>query len=203
MATSLTPNKSLMQPARGDDVGTWDTPVNGNMSIIDSAFGGSTILSSSSGTVNLTASQYQTPFWIISANSTATYVLPSGVGGLWTVDQSTIASGSVPNFTIGVSGILTSFGYESVTQFYSTGAVLRVINPSVSTVLNAVSQTQTNSIGAYVGVGWNNSFQPTYNQIYPGSILGGLTGNWRVMGVWSLQQSGSNWIATVLILRTS
>ena len=35
MASTFTPNIQLNEPARNDDVGTWDTPVNSNMTLID------------------------------------------------------------------------------------------------------------------------------------------------------------------------
>lgn len=59
MVSTFTPNIQLEEPARGDDVGTWDTPVNGNMSLIDLVSGGIQTFSAAAGSVVLSAPQFQ------------------------------------------------------------------------------------------------------------------------------------------------
>ena len=39
MASTFTPNIQLEEPARNDDVGVWDTPVNNNMTLVDLVVG--------------------------------------------------------------------------------------------------------------------------------------------------------------------
>lgn len=87
-----TTNKALNVPAHGSNVNNWDVPVNANWNAIDSAFGGVTTLSvtGQSGTIGLSSSQYTPPNIEISGTLTAnvTYQIPSGVGGVWTVQNS-------------------------------------------------------------------------------------------------------------------
>lgn len=59
MVSTFTPNVQIEEPARGDYVGTWDTPVNANMTLIDLILGGRTTISGAAGSVVLAAAQYQ------------------------------------------------------------------------------------------------------------------------------------------------
>lgn len=68
MVSTFTPNIQLEEPARGDDVGTWDTPVNNNMTLIDLVAGGITTISGAAGSLVLGAAQYQSK--MITFNST-------------------------------------------------------------------------------------------------------------------------------------
>ena len=102
MSSSYTTNKSIEKPANGDYVNTWSTPVNTDWDIIDKAFGGQTALNvvSVSGTVTLTAAQYQAPIITITGALTANvnYQIPSGVGGFWYIYNNTTG-----NYTITIS----------------------------------------------------------------------------------------------------
>lgn len=93
MASSYTTNKRIEKPANGDDIDTWDVPVNADWDIIDASFGGVTTLNVAgiSGTVTLTAAQYRPPMIAITGAQTANinYQLPSGVGGFWSVYNGT------------------------------------------------------------------------------------------------------------------
>jgi len=59
MVSTFTPNVQLEEPARGDDVGTWDTPVNSNMTLIDLIAGGIATISAAAGSVVLSAAQFK------------------------------------------------------------------------------------------------------------------------------------------------
>ena len=59
MVSTFTPNIQLEEPARGDYVGTWDTPVNANMTLIDLVVGGRTTISGAAGSAVLAAAQFQ------------------------------------------------------------------------------------------------------------------------------------------------
>jgi len=85
--STFTTNKSIEQPAHNAFVNTWDTPVNADWAIIDTALGGVTNLNATglSGAVNLTLTQYQ-PLSIRvtgSPSGNLTYVVPAGIGGQW------------------------------------------------------------------------------------------------------------------------
>lgn len=62
MASTFTPNLDIEKPARGDDVGTWDTPVNANMSVIDSKLGTVQAISLAGGSLTLSQTQTQSAF---------------------------------------------------------------------------------------------------------------------------------------------
>lgn len=91
MASSFTTNKTLELPANGDYVNTWNIPVNADMTVIDTAFGGVTNLNATSGSATLTATQYRPLILNISGAITGnvTYTIPSGVGGQWVVNNNT------------------------------------------------------------------------------------------------------------------
>lgn len=59
MVSTFTPNIQLEEPARGDQVGTWDTPVNGNMTLVDKVVGAITTISLNNSNVVLSSPQYQ------------------------------------------------------------------------------------------------------------------------------------------------
>lgn len=59
MVSTFTPNIQLEEPARGDDVGTWDTPVNANMTLLDLVDGGMVTISAAAGSIALAAAQFQ------------------------------------------------------------------------------------------------------------------------------------------------
>lgn len=99
MTSTYTTNKSIEKPANGDYVNTWSIPVNNDWDIIDRAFGGTTLINAvaASGTVVLTALQYQAPSIIISGTLSANvnYQFPIGVGGNWTIYNNTSGAFSI------------------------------------------------------------------------------------------------------------
>jgi hypothetical protein len=68
MVSTFTPNINIEEPARGDDVGTWDTPVNNNMTLLDLTIGANTAVGLGSGNVTLSIAQYRSR--VITFNST-------------------------------------------------------------------------------------------------------------------------------------
>jgi hypothetical protein len=119
MTSTFSTNKSLELPANGDYVNTWNIPVNGDMSIIDAALGGTTSLNASSGSVTLTATQYQKMILNVTGSIAAnvTYTIPSGVGGQWVVKN------------------LTTGGYSVVIASAGGGSSSTVANNVVATVV--------------------------------------------------------------------
>lgn len=59
MVSTFTTNIQLEEPARGDQVGTWDTPVNNNMTLIDLVCGGKTTIGLNNSNVVLSSPQYE------------------------------------------------------------------------------------------------------------------------------------------------
>ena len=119
MTSTFSANKNLELPANGDYVNTWNIPVNGDMSIIDAALGGTTSLNASSGSVTLTATQYQKMILNVTGSIAAnvTYTIPSGVGGQWVVKN------------------LTTGGYSVVIASAGGGSSSTVANNIVATVV--------------------------------------------------------------------
>jgi hypothetical protein len=99
MTSSYTPNKSIELPGYNDYVDSWNTPVNADFTIIDTALGGVTNLNATSvsGDVTLTSTQYRPLQIVITGTLTANvrYLIPSSVGGQWTVTNSTTGAFTV------------------------------------------------------------------------------------------------------------
>jgi hypothetical protein len=91
MTSTFTTNKVLELPGNGDYVDTWNIPVNGDMSIIDQAFGGTTNLNATTGDATLTDTQYRSLILNVTGSIAAdvTYTIPTGVGGQWVVRNNT------------------------------------------------------------------------------------------------------------------
>lgn len=137
MASTYTTNKSIEKPAYNDYVANptgWSGPVNSDWDIIDKSLGGTTVLNptSVSGTVNLTATQYQAPIIVIgtsvsgSATLTAniTYTIPSGVGGVWSIFNNTTGSYTITFSNLG-GGTTETIQQGSRVMIYSDGTNIR------------------------------------------------------------------------------
>lgn len=136
MASSFTTNKSLEKPANGDYVDTWNVPVNGDMDIIDQAFGGVTSLNATSGSATLTSTQYRSLIILISGAISANviYTIPSGVGGQWIVYNTTTDGTGGPWAVTVVSaggGASQSIPRSSPTAIYSDGTNVRTTAGSI------------------------------------------------------------------------
>lgn len=120
MASTFSTNKTLELPGNGDYVNTWNIPVNGDMSIIDSAFGGVTSLNATAGSATLTVAQYRPLILSVSGSIAAdvTYTIPSGVGGQWIVKN------------------LTTGGYAVIIASGGGGSYATVVNGAVSAVIS-------------------------------------------------------------------
>ena len=97
MTSTFSTNKTLELPGNGDYVNTWNVPVNGDMSIIDAAFGGTTSLNATSGNATLSVAQYRPLILNVTGAISAdvTYTIPSGVGGQWVIRNATTGNHNV------------------------------------------------------------------------------------------------------------
>jgi len=171
--STFTPNKNIQMPASGSFNNDWDVPVNADWAIIDNAFGGNTLIDVTgvaAGTYALTLSEY-TPINIqftgtISGN--LVYVLPAGVGGIWTVGNTTTGAFSL---TFGISGgvgpvLLQGFrtitvsnganvgvadsalaaGAVASAEAFATAADTVVLSTAESFATNAANTAQANAI---------------------------------------------------------
>lgn len=90
MVDPTTTNKGFFQPARGADVGTWDTPMNANTSIQDNAFGGTATIALTNANVILSSAQYQCVFVnFTGALSASVAITLPNVGSFYTVQNRT------------------------------------------------------------------------------------------------------------------
>lgn len=143
MVSSYTTNKQIEKPTNGDYNNTWSTPVNSDWDIIDKAFGGTTAINAvgASGTVTLTATQYQAPIVVITGSLTANvnYQLPAGVGGFWYIFNNT--SGAFSILFSSASGGSTA----TLPQGYTVGVISDGTNIGFSTTNAAlVNSTYAN-----------------------------------------------------------
>ena len=120
-------------PANGEYIGTWDQPLNGDLTIIDNAFGGITRLAATSGgSTTLSAAQYQPLILNVTGAITAdvTYIIPAGKGGQWVVQN------------------LTTGGYNVIIQtpvaFSGTGSI------AGNTLTITAATTGALTVGSYV-----------------------------------------------------
>ena len=90
MVSTFTPSLNLEEPARGDYVGTWDTPVNSNMTLVDSALGQLASIALTNVNVTLSAAQYQNAFLVFTgALSGSVQITLPNRGRLYTVQNLT------------------------------------------------------------------------------------------------------------------
>jgi hypothetical protein len=160
MASSYTTNKVLEKPGNGDYVDTWNVPVNGDMDIIDQAFGGVTSLNATGGSATLTSAQYRSLILSISGAMAASviYTIPSGKGGQWIVYNNTTDSTGGPwSVTIASGGGGTSY---TVTRgqrvlIYSDGTNINVAYayPTEALIPSGLISLWSGSI-ASIPTGW-------------------------------------------------
>lgn len=75
MVSTFTPAIQLEEPARGDQVGTWDTPVNNNMTLIDKVVGAITSISLNNSNVVLSSPQFQSKEITFSSTLTGSVII--------------------------------------------------------------------------------------------------------------------------------
>jgi hypothetical protein len=102
MVASFTPNVQLTEPARGDDVGTWDTPVNGNTTLLDLIVGGIATVTLNNSNVVLSAAQFQCRniTFVSTLTGTVTVTLPTSFTKSYEIQN--LCTGSSA-FTIGLN----------------------------------------------------------------------------------------------------
>jgi hypothetical protein len=164
MTSSYTTNKNIEKPGNGDYVNTWSSPVNTDWDIVDTCFGGTTTLTSTSGSTTLSTAQYRTP--IINCTGTltgnVTYTIPSGVGGLWTVYNNTTASYTV-TFSSGGGGSSVAISQGTRAFILSDGTNIALCSTQPVTPAGSNTQIQFNN---------NGSLGASSNFVWTGSAVG-------------------------------
>src|SRR5882724_8789878 len=95
MVSAFTPNIQLEEQSRGDQVGTWDTPVNNNMTLVDKVVGAITTIGLNNSNVVLSSPQYQSKTIIFNSTLTGSVTI--------TFPTSFIKSYEIQNLCTGTS----------------------------------------------------------------------------------------------------
>ena len=166
---SFTGNKNLELPANGSYVGFWNVPMNGDMTIIDSALGGSRNLTTLSGAYTLTVDDYQPLILNLAGTLTAnvTYTIPSGVGGQWIVNNQTDGAFTVTFTTGAVGGTTQTVSQGLQTLIASDGTDIWLVSPQ--TAAGSDRQIQFNNNGV-LGASSNLVFNTSGDVIAGGTI---------------------------------
>jgi hypothetical protein len=181
MASTFSSNKRLELPGYNDYIDTWNVPVNADMTAIDTALGGSTLLNATSptGTVTLTYTQYRPLSIIVSGAMSADvfYTIPAGVGGQWTVTNGTTNAYSVyMTSAAGGASVRIPQGYSTVVSCDGSATGMRL---SVNTPVSAAgsnTQVQYNSSGSLAGSS-NLTFNGTTLTAAALTVSGAFNGN--------------------------
>lgn len=147
MVSTYTPNKNLELPAYNDYVDDWNTPVNADLTAIDTAFGGVTNLTVTavSGDVTLTATQYRPIQIIIAGTLTANvrYLIPSGKGGQWTVTNNTTGAFTLKIASAAGGSDITLPSGTTIVSCDGTAGGMRLSISNTANVVNTFSAGTT------------------------------------------------------------
>ena len=161
MTSTYSTNKAIEEPANGDYVNTWSTPVNSNFNIIDKAFGGHLIINATgaSGTTALTTTQYQNLYILFSGTLSANvnYQVPSGVGGQWVVYNGTSGAFTL-TLSSGGGGSSVTITQGTRTLIVSDGTNVTLSVNTVTSPGGADTNIQFNQSGVFGGssnLAWN------------------------------------------------
>lgn len=213
MVSTFTPNIQLEEPARGDEVGTWDTAVNGNTTTLDLVCGGIVTVLSSANIV-LASSQYK--------NKTLTFSGTLTVSILVTFPTSFTKSYEIQNLCANSTQFVIQLQTPSslggtficpppgqISEIINDGVNIKFKNlPPVGTYVNYAGASLplwaancgTNGVGVIPlpflncdGSTFNASFYPQLN-----AILGGTTlPDWRGRAGASYNQGTARINATI------
>jgi hypothetical protein len=185
VVSTYTPNLTLEEPANGDYIDTWSTPLNANLTILDTAFGGVTSINvtGASGTIGLTAAQYRPRIFKFTGTLTANvvYQVPSGVGGVWFMSNNTTGA-FIIYITSAGGGTNISLPQGYTTPVISDGGNIRVGYSAPSSVAAAgldtqVQFNQSGSLGASSALTFNYGTSTLSATNIVGSLTGSVTGS--------------------------
>jgi hypothetical protein len=188
MTSTFSTNKNLELPGNGDYVNTWNVPVNGDLSVIDAAFGGTTNLNATSGSATLTYTQYRPLILNITGSITAdvTYTIPTGVGGQWVINNATTTSNA--------SRVIFASGGGGATQVAARGAQIAIAcnGTDIWTVSSVGSSVPTG--GGTDAIFYNNGQTVTVDYTIPTANNSGTFGPISInTGATVTIPSGSTW----------
>jgi len=191
MSSSYTTNKNIEKPAYNDyatNATGWSGPINTDWDIIDRSLGGIQVKNPTgvSGTVNLTVVECQPPIIVIGTSTTGvatltanvTYLIPSGVGGVWTIYNNTTGAFTV---TFGSAGggtsVVLSQGFHST--IYSDGTNVKYADDRIPSAAGSDRQVQFNS-GGFLGASSGLTYNSQGNLGLGGSNTSDTTYTWMI-----------------------
>jgi hypothetical protein len=199
--STLTTNKSILKPAYNEYASNstgWSGPINNDWDIIDAAFGGTTIKNPTgvSGTVALTASEYQKLNIVfgtdVSTSAVLTaniiYTIPAGsmgVGGQWVVYNNTTGAFTITIAPVDGTGSSVVIPQGSRSLIYSDGTNINFITSGGSSVPTG---------GGVDAIFYNNGKTVMSDYTIPASQNSGTFGPVTInTGVTVTVPSGSTW----------
>ena len=179
MTSTFTPNIQLEEPARGDDVGTWDTPVNNNMTLIDLVAGGIASIALTNANVILSAAQFQCNRITFSGalSGSVTITFPTSFVKPYIIQNATTNTSAftVTCATTAAGANVICLQPGELSQIYNSGANIRHIglNPPIggywdyagSSVPNWVSGCTQPPFLPCDGTTFSSAIYPTLTQI--------------------------------------
>lgn len=154
MASTFSQNINLELPAHGDDVDSWDAPVNADWTAIDTVFGNTTNLNAvaASGIVTLTFTQYRPRNIVISGLLTANvnYQLPTGIGGQWTIYNNTTGAFTL-TFSSAGGGTSVLLQQTYRTLVVSSGTDISLSSTAPQPAAGSTTNVQYNAAGVFAG----------------------------------------------------
>jgi len=150
---SYTTNKGLELPAFNS--ASWNTPLNSDFTLIDTAFGGVTSINATgtSGTITLTEAQYRPPFIDVTGTPSADvyYSIPSGKGGQWTVNNGTSTFSVYMVSAAGGSAVRIPRGYRTIVSCDGSATGMRLSISTPPSPGGVTTQVQYNSSDSFAG----------------------------------------------------
>jgi hypothetical protein len=176
MSDPLTPNKGLDLPTTGEYPSAWGPVVNGNFTDIDTALGGVTVISVASvpgGTYTLSPAQYQPPNIEFgnALTTNLTYLIPAGVGGMWSVWNNTTGAFTLTFGSGGGGSYVVPQGYRVLLVSQGTAMQLATqvsgapANPTALVGLAAVNGASANFMRADAAPALDQSIAPTWTGV--------------------------------------
>jgi|SRR5215475_2838035 len=183
MASTFTTAIGLEKPARGDDVGTWDTPVNGNMNIVDAVAGQTATISLNNSPVVLSAAQFQCSRIVFNSTLTGSVSItfPTSFTKGYTIHHTCTGSSAftIQLLTTAAGGQIVGCPPGDAFQVWNDGTHLKFVNLGrVGSFCDYVGTTVPNWVSAstippYLNCNGGVFSSVTYPQL--AIVLGGTT----------------------------
>ena len=137
MASTFTTNVNMEVPARGDYVGTWDTPLDLWATYVDAIRGSTTSLALTNANVTLTQAQQNVMRLALTGTLTGNVIITflSGKGGRWLISNATTGAFTV-TLQVGASTITATQG--STIEVYTDGTTFSTLTGSSVTTARQI-----------------------------------------------------------------